>query len=198
VKVEAIYTPTIMDGAVVRFQTGFNRGTFRALIGNAERTEWSAEINASRNGVSLNGQWPVYRARDDVAGLGALLAMAWKAYHLIAGGEDGGHEAAKHLVEQFNATYKEGFPQQASATAHVPDAPGSAGAASHSHGDNVLAATTLAIESCIGGHAIVLLLLNERGKPFADAHLPLDHIEPIIAKLRQIRSDLGGAQVGHG
>jgi hypothetical protein len=196
VKVDAIYTPTIMDGAVVRFQTGFNRGTFRAIVGKDERTDWSAEINASRNGVSLNGTWPIYRAREDIAALGALIAMAWKVHHLIAGGDDRGHEAAKSFVEQFNATYKDGFPAGAAPAVH--DAPDPAAAPAHSHGDNILGATTLAIDSCIGGHAIVLLLLDERGKPFADAHVSLEHVERMIDKLRETRADLGGAQVGHG
>lgn len=45
-------TPTVMDGMVVRYQI--------------QSEVYSGEINASRNGVSLSGHWPVFSADDSV------------------------------------------------------------------------------------------------------------------------------------
>lgn len=106
-RIEATYSPTIMDGAVVRFETGYDRGKRRGIFDQVERTEWSAEINASRNGVSINGDWPIYKARESVDTLKEILDVAWDAHIAIRDGRDGGHDAAKEIVAKFNAKQQE-------------------------------------------------------------------------------------------
>lgn len=45
-------TPTVMDGLVVRYQLTTER--------------YDGEINASRNGVSISGRWPVFSVDESV------------------------------------------------------------------------------------------------------------------------------------
>lgn len=45
-------TPTVMDGLVVRYQL--------------ESDLYSGEINASRNGVSISGRWPILSTEECV------------------------------------------------------------------------------------------------------------------------------------
>lgn len=45
-------TPTVMDGLVVRYQL--------------ESDIYSGEINASRNGVSISGRWPILSTEETV------------------------------------------------------------------------------------------------------------------------------------
>lgn len=77
------YTPTIMDGPVVRYA-------------------WNDrfEINASRNGVSFCGPAPVMGSVDEIK---KLLDIAYSAHKLFAYHRgDGGHNAAKAWVKTQN------------------------------------------------------------------------------------------------
>lgn len=58
-------TPTVMDGAVVRYVTGDNPGAL--------------EINASRNGVSGDGL-PLLSSREQFDAFVAMLERAWQAH----------------------------------------------------------------------------------------------------------------------
>jgi hypothetical protein len=71
-------------------------------------------------------------------------------------------------------------------------------ATEHAHRDEIRAAATLTINRCVAGHAVVLALLDKDGRIFADAHVPLEGLEEVIASMRRVASELGGAKVGHG
>jgi len=101
-EVEAIYSPTIMDGPVVRFQFGYRRGTYREIFSGEDRTDWSAEINASRNGVSLNGDVPTYGDIRSIEAIQRIFKLAWDAYQQLTRSHDP-HQVAKKIVETFNA-----------------------------------------------------------------------------------------------
>ncbi len=188
-KVAAIYSPTIMDGPVIRFQTGFNRGSHREIVSGKERTDWSAEINASRKGVSINGQWPVYSQPEDLAALAALVAAAWNAHADIKGARHDDHAVAKAIAERFNAKHAGNFVVPLVASPALPR---------HEHKEQIAAATSIRVDGCAAGHAVVLVLLDERDAAFADAHVPVAACEPLIESIRSAVRDLGGAQVGHG
>lgn len=94
------YTPTVMDGPVVRFGFGYNEGTRKDLFTGEERIDWSAEINASRNGVSMNGRFPVWSNAADVHAVRDMLAAAYSAHEAIRDSRDP-HEAAKKFVEWY-------------------------------------------------------------------------------------------------
>lgn len=102
------YTPTIMDGPVVRFGVGRRLGRHKPIIGD-ERDEWSAEINASRNGVSLSGDWPIYTVKSDLDHIKQVIEWAWVAHADIhaARGTNAERDAAKKFVELHNATLEE-------------------------------------------------------------------------------------------
>ena len=100
------YTPTIMDGPVVRFGLGYHEGKERELFGGAEVDRWSAEINASRSGVSLQGRWPVYGDCAAIDHLKKVLEWAWEAHSaIVAAPHSGQHEAAaERFVDMHNAS----------------------------------------------------------------------------------------------
>jgi len=99
---EAIYSPTIMDGPVVRFQFGLKRGTYKEIISGKDRVDWSVEINASRNGVSLNADYfPVMSSAEAIEGVQELFREAWTAYQKIKFSPDP-HDSAKRIVAEFN------------------------------------------------------------------------------------------------
>lgn len=102
--IEAKYFPTIMSGAVVRYKTGFNRGKRHSIVSSEDETDWSAEINASRDGVSLQGDWPTYRNPADVEALVEVLRHAAGTYRSIANshGTHGQHDSAKRRVVDWN------------------------------------------------------------------------------------------------
>lgn len=99
-KFEAAYYPTIQSGAVIRWGGGYNRGSY-VSIGGEKKTDFSAEVNCSRDGVSLNGYWPIMSAEQDVEDLIATLRKAWKAHQSIKGARGHGldHDTAKAIVE---------------------------------------------------------------------------------------------------
>lgn len=97
-KFHAIYTPTIMSGAVVRYQSGYERGTRRDMFTGEERIEYSAEISASRDGVMIQGAWPMITQQSDIEDLATMLQRAFSAHRRIKVGE---HDAAKQIVEEF-------------------------------------------------------------------------------------------------
>jgi hypothetical protein len=81
------YTPTIMDGPVVRFDfTSF------------------CEVNASRNGVSIDGQAPVMKEKR-LKEFHTLLGQAFEAHLAIT--EAGDHDAAQAWVEKQNLEIKQ-------------------------------------------------------------------------------------------
>jgi hypothetical protein len=191
-KVEAVYTPTVMGGPVVRFRTGFARGRVRDS-GGVERTDWSAEISASRDGVSLRGAWPMYSEPADLATLRGLIAGAWNVHGMM---RDAGHSEAYAIAKDFVAMFNAGkIPRPAP---EAPAAPPPPTPHTHAGGDRILSAHTLALDSCVESHAVIVLLLDAAGKPFAEGHVSLEHVDVIIGKLREIRDDLGGALVGRG
>lgn len=97
-KFEPHYTPTIMDGPVVRWGSGYNRGARHNLFGDA-RTDWSAEISASRNGVCIGGHWPIITRREDLDDLIAQLNRAFDAHVQIARNPD----AAESIAGETNS-----------------------------------------------------------------------------------------------
>lgn len=99
-KMSCRYTPTIMDGPVVRFEFGYKEGTRKDLFSGEERIDWSAEINASRNGVSMNGRFPVWSDAAEVYAVQDMLAAAYEAHKAIRDARDP-HEAAKQFVEWY-------------------------------------------------------------------------------------------------
>lgn len=108
-EVEAIYSPTIMDGPVVRFQFGLKRGTYREIVSGKDRTDWSAEINASRNGVSLNADYfPVLSTAEAIEAVQKVFREAWSAYQKMRLSPDA-HESAKRIVDEFNKQTQEGI-----------------------------------------------------------------------------------------
>lgn len=76
------YTPTIMDGPVVRY-------AFNTMF----------EVNASRNGVSFDGPAPIMKI-EKLAQLIRILEEAGEAHKAIGPGGD--HSAAKAWVEKAN------------------------------------------------------------------------------------------------
>lgn len=104
-KFDLHYTPTIMDGAVLRWQFGYVCGKHHDLIDPKERTEWSGEINASRNGVSINGRFPIYADRECIDQIHKMLDDAWAAHARMRHGDS--HEIAKQIVAEALAR-KEG------------------------------------------------------------------------------------------
>lgn len=115
-EVEAIYSPTIQDGPVVRFQFGRRNGTYREIFSGKERIDWSAEINASRNGVSLNGNVPIYSDQAAIDAIQRLFGLAWDAYQRMKWARDP-HDIAKEVVARFN----DGDPLRVRAEATVMD-----------------------------------------------------------------------------
>lgn len=65
-------TATIMDGLVIRYEFAAN---------------WTntPEVNASRNGVSLGGSWPIIK---DLSRLLAVLELARMDYEMLRGGRE--------------------------------------------------------------------------------------------------------------
>jgi hypothetical protein len=85
-QVEATYTPTIMDGAVVRFKIGDGY-----------------QINASRNGVSGFGTCPMLREIGEVTTINNLFLAGWGIYQKMVTNPGQAHETAKAFVEQFQS-----------------------------------------------------------------------------------------------
>lgn len=83
----AKYTPTIMSGAVLRLQ--FASGV------------WDGEINASLDGVSIHGNWPVLHA-SAVPALQDAIAFA-RATHEQMTRAANPHAACKQRAELWNA-----------------------------------------------------------------------------------------------
>jgi hypothetical protein len=103
IEINARYTPTIMDGPVIRFEFGISRGMGREIISGEERDDFSVEISASRNGVSMNVDYfPVYSTKDAIEEIQKLFGTAWNAYCAIRSAGHGGHDEAKRFVERFN------------------------------------------------------------------------------------------------
>lgn len=57
-----IYTPTIMDGPVVRYRL--------------DSDVYDAEVSASRNGVTISGRWPVMPYGSRTAAVISILGLA--------------------------------------------------------------------------------------------------------------------------
>jgi hypothetical protein len=83
--VTAEFTPTIMDGAVVRFKIGDRY-----------------EVNASRNGVSASGPCPMLTEIGDVMAINNLFLAAWYAYQQMRARPDEAYETGKLIAEQMN------------------------------------------------------------------------------------------------
>ena len=66
-------TPTIMDGWVVRYSL---------------RGGWNGEINASRNGLSISGRWPVMKHPAQKDEIIATLHKAEAHYLHLSGRDD--------------------------------------------------------------------------------------------------------------
>lgn len=99
------YCPTVQSGPVVRFGFGFHEGHRHELFGDGKPVpQYSAEINASRSGVSLNGRFPTYSDRQSIEDIKLLLEWAWSAHCAI--GKHGDHEAAKEWVRLHNASLR--------------------------------------------------------------------------------------------
>lgn len=99
------YYPTIMSGPVIRFGFGYDEGEEEEIFSREKVRQWSAEISASRDGVSLGGRFPVYADRGDIEGVQQLLDWAWDAHMAI--GSRGDHDAAKEWVRTHNASLTE-------------------------------------------------------------------------------------------
>ena len=65
-----------MDGEVIRYGGGYYNGKNKDILGK-EFDDWSAEINASRNGVSINGTFPIYKSREPIDRIIETLNKAW-------------------------------------------------------------------------------------------------------------------------
>ena len=81
-----------MDGAVVRFGLGYDDGDDKR----------SAEINVSRNGVSLSGNWPVYNAKEPLEEIKATLDEAFDLYLRMTSDYSDPHDVAKAFVATIN------------------------------------------------------------------------------------------------
>jgi len=104
INVNARYTPTIMDGPVIHFEFGLVRGKRRDIFSQKEFEDYSAEISASRNGVSMNVDYfPVYSTKEAIDEIQKLFGIAWDAYCAIRSARDGAHDEAKRIAERFNA-----------------------------------------------------------------------------------------------
>lgn len=99
------YYPTVMSGPVIRFGFGFKGPREREMFSGEPVQQWSAEINASRDGVSLQGHFPIYRDRANLDHIKQLLDWAWNAHAAI--GSRGDHAAAKEWVRVYNASLAE-------------------------------------------------------------------------------------------
>ncbi len=85
--VKATYTPTIMDGAVVRW-----------------KLDDSAQISASRNGIGIHGVWPIISGAASLEQFSELIDLAWATYNEMKNAiGDGAHDHAKKVVEEFNS-----------------------------------------------------------------------------------------------
>jgi hypothetical protein len=91
------YTPTIMDGPVLRWEGGFRRGTYRDIFSGESRTDWSGEISASRNGVIIAGDWAPLTSAEEVAAFAETMNKALAAHQRLASARDQ-HEVAKAIV----------------------------------------------------------------------------------------------------
>lgn len=96
------YYPTVMSGPVIRFGFGRKGPLEHEMFSRDLVQQWSAEISASRDGVSLQGDFPIYSKRESVADIKQLLDWAWDAHRAI--GERGDHDAAKEWVRVHNAS----------------------------------------------------------------------------------------------
>jgi hypothetical protein len=85
-QVEASYTPTVMDGAVVRFKIGENY-----------------QINASRSGVSGSGSCPLLTEIGDITTINNLFLVGWNIYQKMRRSPGNSHEIAKLFVEEFKS-----------------------------------------------------------------------------------------------
>ena len=99
------YYPTIMSGPVIRFGFGYSEGEREEMFSREKVKQWSAEISASRDGVSLDGRFPIYSDRSCIDGIKQLLDWAWDAHRAI--GTRGDHDAAKEWVRVHNASLPE-------------------------------------------------------------------------------------------
>lgn len=99
------YYPTIMSGPVVRFGFGYDEGEREEMFSREKVRQWSAEISASRDGVSLGGCFPIYNDRSCIDDVKQLLDWAWDAHRAI--GTRGDHDAAKEWVRVHNASLPE-------------------------------------------------------------------------------------------
>lgn len=102
---ECRYYPTVMSGPVIRFEFGYDRGPDTGILAEKGKRDWSAEISASRDGVSMQGDFPIYGNRDSIDHIKRMLDWAWDAHQAI--GERGDHDAAKDWVRTHNATLTE-------------------------------------------------------------------------------------------
>lgn len=96
------YYATIMSGPVIRFGFGYDEGMQKEAFSSELRRQWSAEISASRDGVSLQGRLPIYGSRESVEHIKHMLDWAWDAHLTI--GKRGDHDAAKEWVRVHNAS----------------------------------------------------------------------------------------------
>ena len=76
-----IYSPTIIDGAVVRFKFG------------------DAEISASRNGVMFSGYSPLLKEEQDI---NEIFLKAFDLYYRMNQKRDQAHEIAKEFVNGYS------------------------------------------------------------------------------------------------
>jgi hypothetical protein len=104
-KLHPRYTPTIMDGPVIRWEGGFRRGTYRDMATGEARAEWSAEISASRNGVCVAGVWPILASAESVEAFATTLRRALDAHERLAAATRRGDPHA--LAEAIVATEME-------------------------------------------------------------------------------------------
>lgn len=84
------YTPTVMDGAVLRWRWGYGNGS---------------EVSASRNGVALD--LPGVYQGAALEQIKALLDLALDAHRKIAAG---GHDAAEAIVANLSRSSQQEQP----------------------------------------------------------------------------------------
>lgn len=83
-EVKTEYTPTIMDGAVIRF-----------------KIDDRYQINASRNGVSAHGTCPIMTDISEITTINNLFLAGWSAYTQMKANPRDAHDIAKAFVKQM-------------------------------------------------------------------------------------------------
>jgi hypothetical protein len=92
--VYARYTPTIMDGPVVRFYFGRKVGTHQDIFSRENVDDYSREISASRNGVMISGNSGLLTDLGSVEKICRTLHYALLVHEKIKAARDP-HEIAK-------------------------------------------------------------------------------------------------------